>query len=1224
MIERDASEEQIMNYLLGNISEAEREQLEQRLLTDDDFFAQVERLESELADEYAQGQLSAEERQRFEEHFLRSEEGREQTAFAALLVEYAQRAAKNEDEEASPTDTDAASDDKAAPASAAKPVTQKVVPFPIFRRVWANPYLRMAASLVIVAGLGLLIYRLFIYQSDVDKGLAALKKAYKSERPTEARITGFDYAPYSVTRGSNDKTGDTLEKERAERILLDAVHDHPGAESYYGLGKFYLADKRFDKAIEQFNKALQSNDKDARIHADMGAAYLERGKTLFDKPGGKAVESFAKSIEHLSRALELNENLLDARFNYAMALQQMGLPQRAKEEWQKYLEKDPQSKWADEAREKLKALEEQIKQTSLTKEEVLAQFMEAYRNGNDNQAWEIICRNREPLSGRFVTEQLLDDYLNKKLNGEEAAAQEAFKALTYASNSERQRADEHYPEYLVNFYSKQSIENLQRLKEARDLIKQGHSYYFQGDSIKAIEAYHRAESNFASLGAEAGSLFAEYCDTYTRLDSGDAEKCLSILRKLIPVCEEHHFKWLQMRCLASIASGLFLLKQSSESLKNMYSSLDIGKQIKDQTGISNTWDLLIKFYSSINNSPRCLDALQNGIQCSSALQMSILQQFRRNSTVANTLNSANLFHLALEYQIEALKIASLMTTRDLSVCYSWLAGIYLKMNKIAEAKEYAQLGYATANSIKNEEDKNLILGHAALYLGNVLQDTKDFNNALANYSRTIDIYSGLHIPVFLYQAHKGRLFCYIAEGNRILAESELDATLNILEDSRLQLAEAENRNSFFDTEQTVYDLAINYQSTITNNFHKAFEYSEMSRARSLLDMVKTQAQVIDIQGLPDISFINSSTPLSLEEIQKSMPEQTQLIQYSILKDNILISLISKSRFENLSVLVSQEDLEEKVKHYIQLISHPPTEEEQEKQLAKELFDILFSRIEPLLNKNQGINIIADKILNTLPFEALISTQTNRYLIEDYQIGYAPSATLFVLCSEEAKKRATLNAEKILCVGNPTLSSIESEQFAELRAAEKEAQQIGNLYNPKRILIGKQATKTEVQSEMQKADIIHLAAHSILDEFSALKSKILLAKNTNDGEKKSNANNFLESQELYQMKMPRTRLVVLSSCQSGIDRYYKGEGMLSMIRPFLVAGVPLVIASLWQVDSDATAELMITFHTYRKGSNLSSIEALRKAKIKMIQSEDHRYSEPYYWAAFMAMGGYTNF
>src|SRR5262249_20066540 len=155
-------------------------------------------------------------------------------------------------------------------------------------------------------------------------------------------------------------------------------------------------------------------------------------------------------------------------------------------EWQKYLEKDPQSKWADEAREKLKALEEQIKQTSLTKEEVLAQFLEAYRSGNDNQAWEIICRNREPLSGRFVTEQLLDDYLNKKLNGEEAAAQDAFKALTYASNLERQRAGEHYPEYLVSYYSKQPIENLRRLKEARDLVRQGHNRYYKSESKNAI------------------------------------------------------------------------------------------------------------------------------------------------------------------------------------------------------------------------------------------------------------------------------------------------------------------------------------------------------------------------------------------------------------------------------------------------------------------------------------------------------------------------------------------------------------------------------------------------------------------------------------------------------------------------------------------------------------------------------------------------------------------
>jgi CHAT domain-containing protein len=83
-------------------------------------------------------------------------------------------------------------------------------------------------------------------------------------------------------------------------------------------------------------------------------------------------------------------------------------------------------------------------------------------------------------------------------------------------------------------------------------------------------------------------------------------------------------------------------------------------------------------------------------------------------------------------------------------------------------------------------------------------------------------------------------------------------------------------------------------------------------------------------------------------------------------------------------------------------------------------------------------------------------------------------------------------------------------------------------------------------------------------------------------------------------------------------------MLSLVRPFLVAHVPLVIASLWQVDSQATSDLMIHFHQRRKSENLSSIRALQQSQLQMINGLNNQYKHPYYWAAFLATGGKAGF
>jgi CHAT domain-containing protein len=109
-----------------------------------------------------------------------------------------------------------------------------------------------------------------------------------------------------------------------------------------------------------------------------------------------------------------------------------------------------------------------------------------------------------------------------------------------------------------------------------------------------------------------------------------------------------------------------------------------------------------------------------------------------------------------------------------------------------------------------------------------------------------------------------------------------------------------------------------------------------------------------------------------------------------------------------------------------------------------------------------------------------------------------------------------------------------------------------------------------------------------------------------------------------MNLPEACLVILSACQTGIERQYNGEGAISVARPFLIAGVPLVVASLWPVDSDSTRNLMISFHKYRTQCGLSTIEALRQAQLDMINGSDARYREPYYWAAFVAIGGQASY
>jgi len=81
-------EETIRRYLLGKLTDDEEAITEQRLLTEDGFFEDMEVMKDELVEEYLARQLTKEEAEWFEKNFLASPEGEQRHGFAKVLNRY--------------------------------------------------------------------------------------------------------------------------------------------------------------------------------------------------------------------------------------------------------------------------------------------------------------------------------------------------------------------------------------------------------------------------------------------------------------------------------------------------------------------------------------------------------------------------------------------------------------------------------------------------------------------------------------------------------------------------------------------------------------------------------------------------------------------------------------------------------------------------------------------------------------------------------------------------------------------------------------------------------------------------------------------------------------------------------------------------------------------------------------------------------------------------------
>ena len=112
--------------------------------------------------------------------------------------------------------------------------------------------------------------------------------------------------------------------------------------------------------------------------------------------------------------------------------------------------------------------------------------------------------------------------------------------------------------------------------------------------------------------------------------------------------------------------------------------------------------------------------------------------------------------------------------------------------------------------------------------------------------------------------------------------------------------------------------------------------------------------------------------------------------------------------------------------------------------------------------------------------------------------------------------------------------------------------------------------------------------------------------------------YINSPDIYNLHAPVT-LVVLSACRSALGRDVRGEGLMGLTRGFMYAGASCVVASLWKVDDEATAELMKRFYSKMLEHGMTPPAALREAQNSIRQEPQWR--SPYYWAAFTLQGEY---
>ncbi|MBI2428057.1 MAG: CHAT domain-containing protein [Ignavibacteriales bacterium] len=320
--------------------------------------------------------------------------------------------------------------------------------------------------------------------------------------------------------------------------------------------------------------------------------------------------------------------------------------------------------------------------------------------------------------------------------------------------------------------------------------------------------------------------------------------------------------------------------------------------------------------------------------------------------------------------------------------------------------------------------------------------------------------------------------------------------------------------------------------------------------------------------------------------------------------------------------------------------------------GQHLYAYLLKPFEKVLSGKKLVTIIPDGMLHYVPFEALparryISASSDftsiPYLIRYYDVRYSYSAAFHARMNNEINvahnnvltdmsfagfapvfRDSTKNGDFLAnrsFVEESGLSDVRSitldgKTFNELKYSEEELLSIGNSFRshsmPFKNFLHTSATETNFKLFSSKYDVVHVATHGFVNEKNPKLSAILFSQ---PNEQSATDDGILYLNEAFALDL-KAKLVVLSSCESGLGTLVQGEGMMALTRGLFYAGAKNIVFSLWKVSDKQTYLLMDEFYKQMlSGRSYSS--SLRQAKLKMIAAQESAF--PSKWSGFVLIG-----
>jgi CHAT domain-containing protein/Tfp pilus assembly protein PilF len=417
----------------------------------------------------------------------------------------------------------------------------------------------------------------------------------------------------------------------------------------------------------------------------------------------------------------------------------------------------------------------------------------------------------------------------------------------------------------------------------------------------------------------------------------------------------------------------------------------------------------------------------------------------------------------------------------------------------------------------------------------------------------------------------------------------------------------------------------------------ALEGSAAADAGARLSSLQTEAERLETSLSRGVAeFRDQMQPVSLPEVQQSLPGDSALIEYAVFRPFHPEAARREQEYDAAhyaAYVIRREGrvrgfdlgdaaaIDHAVSAFRNAVRDPSVPEPRVKTLAANLSRLVIQPLEAALPDVTRLVISPDGHLNLIPFEALTG-RDSRYLIERFAVSYVTSGRdLLRVGLPPASTDAVIFADPQFGGVPAHLAPV---RFGPLPGTGAEAAAIHRLFPQAEVFTGSAATKDNLRS-VRAPKILHIASHAYFDDGRAsgassnplLRSGLALA-GANAGPGRA-ADGVLTALEASGLDLWGTELVTLSACDTGVGEIRNGEGVYGLRRAFVLAGAQTLVMSLWNVSDFVARDTMVAYYA-ALGSGKGRGDGLRQVKLAMLRSNGRQH--PYYWAGFIQSGTWT--